>query len=810
VKEYFSYVPGDTTVVARWPICVFTTLPADDERVDEIFDALMDEASIDSALDVLACHGLSRMPSFGILDIERDETRFIVRGAIQGYAQGCDPIVGTRFFSDTTIPAAVPAKLAFVDGDDSDQATLPMRAGVVMAESIGWGSLTGEDLVADAASSDQVSTPVVTGRGLTESSTVSRRSSASSAFRAAVSRSPRTTVTPRTDKPLFSPRPRSTKPDPVRLAELSSEEVIPSRVTPSTSPSFISSASEPTPAESAPEPLTFDVIEPESADSAVTAEVMTAEILSHEPMAEAKDEPATVESAEEPVVEAIDLDADDHFFHRDDPVVDTLAEADDASAEVVDDPEAVDHELPQADVLDLSDLMVEQPGAVFGDDDVESSSPLSAFSPEEPADLDLTVADHEIFDSGEADIPAFDLGGSAFSAFTGDLGEVVAESPSDEAEDGADLSVIVPVDDEIADAQDDDEKEPAEAVEASLSEDLDPITTPVFVDSPSPWSTTPFSPESASAPLESSAEAVSFSEPILEQTDLEEDDLVDFDPDLSSPITFDPITPRPAPISGPSIVAPAAGAAFAATSALPETSAPSLGDLVSWGGSDDAPAVAPVPSVTMPIDDEPHAPLWDPSPVQTLHDDPAPLAEPDDTISADLRDHALDEMPTLSGADRAKELKSPLVLAVACPEGHTNAPGAEYCRLCHAQIHKQLPFEVRRPSLGVLRLSSGGTITLDRGVVFGRNPHFVRDGSGMHPNLVRISDPNKDISSQHCEISLDGWDVVVQDLGSTNGTEVMFPDQPLTFLQPGEPVIITPGTTVILAQAFDFVYEIAG
>ncbi|MDR2929542.1 MAG: FHA domain-containing protein [Propionibacteriaceae bacterium] len=151
-----------------------------------------------------------------------------------------------------------------------------------------------------------------------------------------------------------------------------------------------------------------------------------------------------------------------------------------------------------------------------------------------------------------------------------------------------------------------------------------------------------------------------------------------------------------------------------------------------------------------------------------------------------------------------------MVVAFVCPQGHHSPPYAQHCRVCGAVLDQNQPvLEVPRPALGILRLWVGGTILLDRGVVFGRNPHAVPGVVGPQPHLIRIDDPNRDISSQHCEIRLEDWFVTVRDLSSTNGTQVILPHRPPVALRTNEPMTLEPGTRVVLASAFDFVFEVA-
>lgn len=152
----------------------------------------------------------------------------------------------------------------------------------------------------------------------------------------------------------------------------------------------------------------------------------------------------------------------------------------------------------------------------------------------------------------------------------------------------------------------------------------------------------------------------------------------------------------------------------------------------------------------------------------------------------------------------------PMVVAAICPAGHLSPAYAGLCRVCRQLLPPQQPFEVPRPPLGVLRMSTGDTITLDRGVIMGRNPHLPSGYRGEQPHLVKLTDPGKDVSSQHLEVSLDYWHVSVKDLGSTNGTEVILPGETPQQLRAHDPITIEPGTRVILAGVMEFLFEVSG
>jgi hypothetical protein len=147
-----------------------------------------------------------------------------------------------------------------------------------------------------------------------------------------------------------------------------------------------------------------------------------------------------------------------------------------------------------------------------------------------------------------------------------------------------------------------------------------------------------------------------------------------------------------------------------------------------------------------------------------------------------------------------------MVKAVLCPHRHPSPPGSPACRRCGAPLPAQAPVTVPRPVLGVLRLSTGDIITLDRGVVMGRSPRTDFDGPDR-PHVVKLPSGDGEISRTHLQVSLDGWHVLVTDLNSTNGTMVALPGRDPERLRPAEPLPIQPGTQVILAVGIDFRYE---
>jgi hypothetical protein len=119
----------------------------------------------------------------------------------------------------------------------------------------------------------------------------------------------------------------------------------------------------------------------------------------------------------------------------------------------------------------------------------------------------------------------------------------------------------------------------------------------------------------------------------------------------------------------------------------------------------------------------------------------------------------------------------------------------------------QLPSAPTRTKLGVLRLSTGDVVALDRDVVLGRAPTSIEESPAARPNLVQLNNADDDISRNHVRVHIEGTSVFVTDLGSTNGTSVTRPDGPRTVLTPNVPVEITVGAVVGLADVVTFRFE---
>ncbi|HLS49857.1 MAG TPA: FHA domain-containing protein [Actinomycetaceae bacterium] len=102
------------------------------------------------------------------------------------------------------------------------------------------------------------------------------------------------------------------------------------------------------------------------------------------------------------------------------------------------------------------------------------------------------------------------------------------------------------------------------------------------------------------------------------------------------------------------------------------------------------------------------------------------------------------------------------------------------------------------PQRYVLELSTGQQVAVDRPILIGRAPEAGRFGGDVAPRLIRVPNPQKDISATHVEVRPAGDHVVATDMNSTNGTVVHHPAQPSQRLQPGTGVPLAAGSTIDL------------
>ena len=144
-----------------------------------------------------------------------------------------------------------------------------------------------------------------------------------------------------------------------------------------------------------------------------------------------------------------------------------------------------------------------------------------------------------------------------------------------------------------------------------------------------------------------------------------------------------------------------------------------------------------------------------------------------------------------------------------CSRGHLNDPRSHFCVLCGIRMNERTGVLVigSRPPLGLLVFDDGSTYTVDAEYLVGRMPESdQRVRSGVLRAII-IEDRSGSVSRVHAEVRVSGWDVLLVDSGSRNGTYVAGPGEPgWTPLPPQQSRRLVPGTKVRLG-ARTFVFE---
>jgi FHA domain-containing protein len=186
-----------------------------------------------------------------------------------------------------------------------------------------------------------------------------------------------------------------------------------------------------------------------------------------------------------------------------------------------------------------------------------------------------------------------------------------------------------------------------------------------------------------------------------------------------------------------------------------------------------------------------------------------PHRDPGDTDATVDRAALLSAATAATAPNTAPPPTGPTVLAVLCTRGHLNPPTSPTCRICGREVPEQQAYETPRPPLGILRLSTGDVVRLDRGGIMGRAPQGPPGlPPDLQPHVVRIASPQCDLSRNHVQVVVEGWQVILRDLDTTNGTTVTPPQSTTTRLRAGDPFVLEPGAVVSMADEVSFTYEV--
>ncbi len=161
-------------------------------------------------------------------------------------------------------------------------------------------------------------------------------------------------------------------------------------------------------------------------------------------------------------------------------------------------------------------------------------------------------------------------------------------------------------------------------------------------------------------------------------------------------------------------------------------------------------------------------------------------------------DTPVDDLGAAAGA--------PIVLGVYCKNGHFGDPNARSCVVCGVSRGRRgpAPQPGPRPPLGALVLDDDSALELSVDCVVGREPALDPSVAAGEAHPLAIADAA--VSRVHARIHLDGWQVLLIDLGSVNGTRIRLPGKRSEqALEPNVPVQLQSGTRVLVGtQGFQY------
>jgi len=199
--------------------------------------------------------------------------------------------------------------------------------------------------------------------------------------------------------------------------------------------------------------------------------------------------------------------------------------------------------------------------------------------------------------------------------------------------------------------------------------------------------------------------------------------------------------------------------------------------------------------------DHPH-----PAPAGAPAGRPLPPAQPDEQIQfqsvliGEMDDDDFEPLPLVDDVSVIQEAAGTPreeVRGVFCKNRHFNDPRQLFCAVCGINMVQQTPVLVNgvRPPLGVVVLDDGSVFQLDTPYLLGRDPNADERVQGGDFRGLPIIDQSNQVSRVHARLELRGWDVVLIDNNSTNGTFIHVPKTPdWQRLPPGGEHILVQGT----------------
>jgi FHA domain-containing protein len=262
-----------------------------------------------------------------------------------------------------------------------------------------------------------------------------------------------------------------------------------------------------------------------------------------------------------------------------------------------------------------------------------------------------------------------------------------------------------------------------------------------------------------------------------------------------------------APTAGPfrlgAGVIPAGGFAIAETEAAPQAIPAESVPVVEQARVAEQPppaAETPAPESAAPPPPPPPAAVDRPTPAMPEDEH----GHFDSILLSDVEADAAQPLPIVSEPGDVSQVADPAVSVeevrgVYCKNRHFNDPRQLFCAVCGINMVQQTPVLVNgiRPPLGVIVLDDGAVFQLDSDYLLGRDPGADDRVRNEEMRGIPIQDQSNQISRVHARIELRGWDPVLIDNQSTNGT---FVNPPKTAdwqrLPSGGEHLLTQGTRV--------------
>ena len=154
--------------------------------------------------------------------------------------------------------------------------------------------------------------------------------------------------------------------------------------------------------------------------------------------------------------------------------------------------------------------------------------------------------------------------------------------------------------------------------------------------------------------------------------------------------------------------------------------------------------------------------------------------------------------PQEPGSPARPAADAPSVLGVYCKNGHFGDPAARSCAVCGVSMTQRtlVPERAPRPPLGVLAFDDGSIVQLDSDYVIGREPTLNASVAAGQARPLSVVDDAGIVSRAHAALQLDGWRVLITDLGSANGTHLRRAGEAPEQLTPHVAVELPPGSHV--------------